>query len=459
MSMTGIVVIIAMLVMNAFFAAYELALASVSLGRLRIMSEQKRRGASAALAMKNRMEASLAVVQIGITLVGAIAAATGGAGADEFFSPWFQARLGVSAGLADVLAIATVVLPLSAVTIIAGELVPKSVAIRNSEWVCLGLSPVMRVFAYCVYPAMLAFEWGTKVLVRCFERRMPVDAGTPYEMGLAELQAQVRALRASRTIGADQERIMLGSSTLTKVKAEDVMVHAEDIVMLNADGSFEEHIVAIHLDAYTRFPVTESPGDPQRIIGYANIKDIFMLAKPSPETPGDPSIRRVFRPLTDVLPDTTIGQVFSLMMREHVHLVLVRDSAGSVRGIITLEDILEEIVGDIQDEFDRLPRRVVPSGQRWLVGGGATLGQLRAAIGDLPELAAAIPSSTFAAWLGAQAQKEMKGGDVIEVGGLRVLVRKVRRKAVMDAIVSVSPQETRSGGPDTAPPVHRDGLS
>ena len=90
------------------------------------------------------MEASLAVVQLGITLVGAIAAATGGAGALEMIAPWFE-RLGMAPGLAEFLAIALVVLPLSAVTIVCGELVPKVFALRNKEWVCLRLSPVMRL--------------------------------------------------------------------------------------------------------------------------------------------------------------------------------------------------------------------------------------------------------------------------------------------------------------------------
>jgi putative hemolysin len=435
MGLTEVAIITVMLVMNGFFAAYELALASASLGRLRILAERKEPGAAAALAMKNRMEASLAVVQIGITLVGAVAAATGGAGAAKSLVPWLQAGLGVSQEWADVLSIVLVVLPLSAITIIAGELVPKSVAIRHSEWVCLRLSPVMRVFALVVYPAMLACEWVTQALVRGFERAMPANAGTPYELGLAELQAQARALRASRIIGADQERIIMGSSALARVKAADILVPAEDIVMLNASGSLAEYFVAIHLDGYTRFPVTETPGDPQGIIGYVNIKDIFFLAQSSPEAS---SMRRILRPLMEVAPDATIGQVFSQMMREHVHLVSVRDSGGSIRGIITLEDILEEIVGDIQDEYDRLPRRIAPAGQGWIVGGAATLGQLNDATGSPPGLASVDPALTFAEWL-ALTTTGLKGGDVVNAGGLRILVRKIHRKRVMDAMVSIGP--------------------
>jgi putative hemolysin len=154
----------------------------------------------------------------------------------------------------------------------------------------------------------------------------------------------------------------------------------------------------------------------------------------------------VLRPLTDVAPGTPIGQVFSLMMREHVHLVSIREPGGLLLGILALEDILEEIVGDNQDEFDRLPRRVEPSGPRWIVGGGATLGQIRSAVGERPELAGTDPKMVFADWLRLQRPTEPKGGEMVSVGGLRILVRKTRRKKMMDAMVSVEPAPRSDAG-------------
>jgi putative hemolysin len=432
MGTTEIVIICGMLFFNGLFAAYELALASVSLGRLKMLAAQGRGGASAALAMKNRMEASLAVVQIGITLVGAIAAATGGAGADEHISPRLGEWLGVSPGVADFLSVALVVLPLSAVTIILGELVPKTLAIRNSEWVALRLSPMMRTFASVVYPAMVACEWTTKGLVRLFERGMPAEAGSSYEIGLAELRAQANALRTSRVIGAEQERIILGASTLSRVKVADILVPREDIVMLNADAALTEQLIVVHLEGYTRFPVTEAPGDTQRIIGYANQKEILFLAKTHPE---NPSLRQIVRPLAEVSPKDSIGHAFSRMMSEHVHLALVKDERGGVHGIITLEDILEEIVGDIQDEFDRLPRQVLQSGRYWVVGGGASMLQLREAVGSAALGAPADPDTRLADWLQAQAPRPLKGGDVVPIDGYSILIRKMRRGKLREGML------------------------
>jgi putative hemolysin len=116
----------------------------VTLARLDMLAGDRNAGAAAASYMKRNMEGSLAGIQLGITLVGAITAATGGAGAEEQLTPAFQAWLGVSPGMAEFLAIATVLVPLTFVTIIFGGLIPKVFALRNKEWVCLMLSPPMR---------------------------------------------------------------------------------------------------------------------------------------------------------------------------------------------------------------------------------------------------------------------------------------------------------------------------
>src|SRR5665213_3313852 len=119
MSATGWLIIPLMIGLNAIFAAYEIALASVSAARLQALADQQRRGARTALHMKQNMEASLAVIQLGITLVGAIAAATGGARAEELIAPSLQERFGLSHGAADVISVALIVIPLSALTLVA----------------------------------------------------------------------------------------------------------------------------------------------------------------------------------------------------------------------------------------------------------------------------------------------------------------------------------------------------
>ena len=432
MPLTETVVILVMLSLNAVFAAYELALASIGVAHLRELVDQKRSGAQAALRMKNRMEASLAVVQLGITLVGAIAAAVGGAGADGAIAPWLQNRFGLSESVAEFLALATVILPLSAITIIAGELVPKTLAIRNADWVCLKLSPVMRWFAFSVYPVVLGFEWITKQIVRLVQRRVDQGVLQPATPGMAELLAEAKTLRLSRVISAEQARVIEGAGRLSKATVQDILVPSGDIKMLFIDGSLTEHLVTVHLEAHTRFMVTEKPGDAQAIIGYVNVKDLFFLAKTHPT---NPNLREITRPLLAIAPLDKVGEALTRMMAEHVHLALVRDARGQVCGMITLEDVLEEVVGDIQDEFDRLPRSLTPAGRQWITGGGVPLSRLREVL-NRPHLGAGLPSETCVSeWLSAERQAPLRAGETLVVGGIRVLVRKVRRAKVMEALL------------------------
>ncbi len=433
MGLFEIAIITAMLVLNGLFAAYEIALASVNLGSLKLLADQKKRGARAAVAMKLKMEASLAVVQIGITLVGAIAAATGGAQAEEAIAPWLRDTLGLSERVSGLTAIAMVVLPLSAVTIVMGELVPKTAALRNREKVCLALSPLILALWYVFFPAVTLFEFLTKRIVSLFERNTEAAGQDQTSMGVRELRAYARALRTSRVIDDNQERIILGASDLTRIKVTDIVVPPEDIIMLDAGAPITDHFVTVHLEGYTRFPVTEIPGNPDAITGYVNLKDLIFLAKNHPDRP---DLREIVRPIMHFPPDATIGTAFAEMMRDHAHMALVRGGGGTVRGMLTLEDILEEVVGDIEDEYDRLPRYLTASGKQTVVSGGVTLSQLFTQIGRTDLLEKYPGDIHFSEWARLLQGKKPRGGDVITTDGLRILVRKVRRSHVLEAIVS-----------------------
>lgn len=431
MSLTVVLTIVSMLVLNALFAAYELALASARVDRLRLLAERKRPGAAIALRMKNRMEGSLAVVQLGITLVGAIAAATGGASMDDSLAPQLRQWTGFSPQVAEVLALILFVVPLSAITIVVGELIPKVLAIKNAEWVCLALSPLIWAFALVVYPAVLLFEWLTMTFVRLVESVMPskTDDGQSH---LHELQAQVNMLRASQVIGMQEERIILQASRLSAMKVADIMMPVEDIVMVIADASLSENLVIAHMDLHTRFPVTVKKGDPQAIIGYVTFKDMVLLAKTHP---GNPVIREIVRQLISVPEELSLSDALRRMTLEHHHLALVRDKAGVVVGMIAQEDIFEELVGDIQDEFDRLPRHISPAGHQLVVGGGVPIGQIRETLkradigGDLP------PNTTVNDWLNHDREEPLRGGDMVVVDRVWSQVRKVRRRRITEALL------------------------
>jgi len=424
-----------MVAFNSVFAAYEIALASITLSRLHALVGTKARGAAAALYMKENMEGSLAGVQLGITLVGAVAAATGGAGAEESIAPYFQQSFGVSSGVAEVLAIAAVVVPLIVVTIIFGELIPKVFALRNADWVCLRLSPSMRWFVFAVWPVVWALETTVTGLMSFGEKHLKgrLEASKSEASELHELRASVALARTSRLIGPQEERIILAAAALSHRPIREVMLPANFISMLDANVSLADTLIAAHLDMHTRFPVTERPGDPQGIIGYVNVKDIIAFMRLAPS---DPSVRGIMRAIPSLSAVNPVAASLERLIRERTHIALVRDDAGLVVGMVTLEDIIEELVGDIEDEFDSLPIHIVKAGAGWVVGGGVTPDKLRTATGlQLPSPAGDGSVRHLSDWVARNLSQPLRGGEVIERDGVRVAVRKVRRQMVQEAQV------------------------
>jgi len=398
-------------------------------------------GAVAALEMKEGIERSLAVVQLGITLVGLIAGATGGASASGELTPILEAW-GLGTSTANVLAILLVVVPLTALTIVIGELVPKLFALRNKEWVCLRLSPIMWWFSRCVWPLVWLLEASASGLMDFSERFWrPLAHGHSRSESaeLQELRAIASLARTSRLIGAREENIILGAARLSSRQLREIMLPAEHISMLNLADSISDSLIAAHLDMHTRFPVATKSSDPQTIVGYVTFKDIIAVLKNSPT---DPSLRSIMRGIPSLLEDLPISTALEQLMREHTHIALVRDSQQRVLGMITLEDIVEELIGDIQDEYDLLPVHVMKSGLGWVVGGG--LSPLR--FHDLTgiELAANhshVETHNLSGWIAERIGRTPTGGEEIIYEGYRITVRKVRRQRVLEAsIMPLSPK-------------------
>jgi len=430
-------VILFMLVLNAIFAAYEMALASISRARLAILLTDKKKGAADAVFMKDRMEASLAIIQLGITIVGVIAAATGGAGVYETFAPYLQNCWGISPTLSSVLVIALLVIPLTFVTIVFAELVPKMIALNNKEWVVLRLSPFMKVLSQIAHPVVSVIESTVKAVMSLLPRQSRSEAGARGQW-LHELKAAMSLARTMKLLGEREEKIVLAAAHLSTHLVRDIIIPAQDISMIYVGSSLADALIQAHLDMHTRFPVCMKENDPQSIEAYVNFKDIVAALRVNPS---DPTIRGISRPIKKVAEDTPLSQLLEVMIRERNHIVLVTSTQGTVLGMVTLEDIIEELVGEIEDEFDRLPAHVHTCGTScWIMGGGVPMSTVASTVGLTWEGTVGggrVP--TLAEWCAQQAGPALKGGEVIEADNLRVLPRKFRRKKVLEATVTVPP--------------------
>ncbi len=425
-------VIILMLVINAVFAAYEMALASIARIRLTVLVAQKKPGADEALFMKDRIEASLAVVQLGITFVGAIAAATGGIGATNLLQPQISQLLGLPVFLSEALALVLIVVPLSCLTIIFAELVPKTFALNNKEKVCLKLSPIMKIIWQALNPLIVSLE----KTVKFFSKMGGSSAKAGEGHGLYELRSAASMARTLRLIGAREEKMVISITELPSRAVSEIIIPASDISMIPMSFSLSDAFVRAHLDMHTRFPVSSEDNNPQSIVGYVNFKDILFALHVNPS---NPTLQGITRPIKSVNAGMMISLVLEEMMQESAHISLVRDEAGKILGMVTLEDLIEELVGEIKDEYDRLPNYVHPYFEGWVMGGGVPMNAVASATG-LPKLfTQELPgrAPTLAEWC-AKAKKDIKGGDIFEIDGLTITVRKLRRRQLAEAIVEIA---------------------
>jgi putative hemolysin len=214
----------------------------------------------------------------------------------------------------------------------------------------------------------------------------------------------------------------------------DIIIPAKDLSMIYVGSTLMEALVQAHMDMHTRFPVCTRQNDPQSVEGYLNFKDIIAAMRVNPK---DPSVKGISRPIQRVQEDMVLSQLLEMMIQQKTHIVLVTSKEGTILGMVTLEDVLEELVGEIEDEFDRLPSHVHACGEGWIMGGGVPMNTVAVTAGvQWPAKPDGGRAATLAEWSAQHAPPSFKGGEAFESDGLRVVARKFRRKKLMEALVS-----------------------
>lgn len=425
-----ILIIVLMLVINAVLAAYEMALASISRTKISVLSQEKQAGAEPSLFMKDHLEGSLAITQIGMTLVGAIAAALGGAWAEESFTPFLQHTWGVPSRMAHILSIACVVLPLSFVTIVFAELIPKTFALKNKERVLLSCSPYMRVLYTVLLPLVTVMEKIVRLFMRNTQEA-PTDPKTAKKAAFADLRTAAAIASSSRLFSQAEEKIVLASAQFCVRTIQEIQVPLAQVYFLSANDSIAETFLKAHLDMHTRFPVLEDAANPQTVIGYLNFKDIFSSTKTSS---AHTSTRSIVRPIIKLPEDTLISTALQQLMKAKQHICLVTDAA-KITGILTLEDIFEELVGEIEDEYDFSAAYIRPFGDSVIVSTAAKMADVFTALGQTlpPEGTAAL---TVAQWVAQKLGRTPTKNEKFSADGLILETRKFRRQKLVEALVT-----------------------
>ncbi len=328
--MITIVIVCICLLLNAILSCAEMAFVTIDDKSLRKKALAGDKNASYIEEMGRSPERILSVVQIGITLVGAISAAVSGAGAEENMAPWLMKMFSLSESLAETLSIVLIVAPLTILSVIIGELVPKSLAIRFSLPIILALAPALKVAEKILGPLVNPMEKATDFILRLIMKTSPntEDTGENEEISLKGLRNEYKEY-FHNLLDLDSKNV------------SSVMVPWEKVDRLQSTATPEEVSTLILKTRRTRIPVL----DANEVYGYLHSKEFVNLSQSGV---GDNWLSFV-RPIMSLEPDKKVLHALRTMQRKKAHFMIV-GTAERPFGIITLEDILEEVFGDFIDE-------------------------------------------------------------------------------------------------------------
>lgn len=329
--MDEVIIIIVCLILNALFAAYEMAFVSIPRSELRGLAKSGHADAKTLLSLRENPERTLSIIQIGITLVGAIAAAVGGAGAGETLEPYFIDKFAMQERVAEVLSVVLVVIPITYLSVVVGELVPKTLALRNPAKIVLSGAKALFIADRILSPFITALEWSTKKILKTFFHRSKIAPISDY----AAIEID--------TFSPVHQKFMLNMADIEKKKIKDILMPWGQVISVQKTSSIEEVTQTVISSGHTRLPVL----DGGHVCGVLHTKE-FIALKES----GEKNWQAIIRPVLTVQPADSAFGVMRLLQEKRNHMAMVVAPSGERLGLVTLEDILEEVVGDIFDEDD-----------------------------------------------------------------------------------------------------------
>jgi CBS domain containing-hemolysin-like protein len=353
----GIAAILALVAITGFFVASEFALVSVRKTRVEQLVSEGRRGAKQAKYAIEHLQEYIAAAQVGITMASLGLGALGEPVVAEALRPLLEAILPHDIveqfislhGIAIVIAFIVVTI----LEIVLGETVPKIVAIQHPDRTMLLIVVPLNVFVFLFKPLTWLINTSSNAVLRLFRLESRDEHANVYSV--EELEMLVVSSRQAGVLEKEEEAILRRVFDLSDLTARQVMVPRTEIIGVPIDASLPEVIETIEREKHSRFPVYQD--DLDDIVGTLHVKDVFLemahnLADQSHPADEGFSVRSLVREILKVPQSLSVNELLTQMRVSRVHIAVVIDEYGGTAGMVTLEDILEEIVGEVRDEFE-----------------------------------------------------------------------------------------------------------
>lgn len=423
-----------LILLNGLFAAAEIAVVATRKSRLKQLVEEGQERAKILLSFKEKPDRFLATIQIAITFVGVLASAIGGATiAIQVIKPAIERiPIGFISSSSEAISIGIVTVVITYFSLIFGELVPKSIALTYPERVGLRLSRLIefisRIFSFFV--DILTFS--TNLILRPLGRKTFTERAYITE---EEVRMLIREGGEQGIFEPTEQELIHSVFEFTDMSAKEVMVPSTQMVTVNLGMSVEEIKTIIAEEQFSRYPVIGKDLNDIRGILYA--KD-FLNAVAS----GEADIRKLIKPPFFIPETMKISNLLKEMQKRRVHMALVIDEYGGVSGLVTLEDLLEEIVGEIRDEYDIESPVIQLNEKTYIIDASISIRDLREDYGiEIPE---SPDYETLGGFLLTALQKIPKTGDVIEQEDKRIIISEMVGQRVSKVRLELSEDEDKS---------------
>jgi CBS domain containing-hemolysin-like protein len=448
--------VLALVAVNGFFAAAEFSLVAVRVSRVRQLVDKGVPSARVVQQLLTQLDRVVSGVQVGITLTSLGLGALGESTFAEIFRPMLDWLPGSRATiLAHSLALALAFALLTFLHVVIGELVPKTISLERAARASMVIA---RPFSWYLH----TFRWVIAALDGASRRVVSALGITPHAAGhtLAhsseELQIQIHQARERGLLAPGEERFMLGAMDLGQVRVREIMVPRPDVQALPVETAFDDVLALFATTQRSRLPVYQSSLD--HVLGFVHIKDMLWVLldrgrRAEARVPVPPfDLRRLLREVL-IVPESKLASELLIEMRaRRTSMAMVVDEFGSILGLLTLEDILEQLVGEIHDEFD-----VVDAPQ--IVGVGAEAAMIFDGSTGLRDLESqhniVLPEDPAYATLGGFVLAQLgfipSGGESFEYGGHRFTVVEMDRRRV----AGVKLQQIVPGGGPAVPAAER----
>src|SRR5215203_5929373 len=381
LALNGLMVVLALFLvaLNGLFVAAEFGFVKIRAAQVERLVQEKKATAGLVKVATRRLDAYLSVCQLGITISSLGLGWIGEPAFAHILEPILE-PLGIPQGSVHIIAFALAFGTITFLHVVFGELAPKSVAIANAEGTSLFVAPFMRFFYYLFLPGIYVFNGTANAVVRLFG--VPAASETEETHSEEEVRIIIEQSARQGILDPEEKDMLKAVFEMEERRAREVMISRPDVVSLPAGMPLAELFSITAEGKHTRYPVHEDDS-PERIVGAVHIRAV-MNAVAAKGLEASITARELVREVLVVPENRPIDEILKDLQKQEIQIAIVIDEWGSFEGLITIEDIIEEIVGEIRDEFDEEEEpmiRKLPDGS-YQIEGSASIGMVNEALGS-----------------------------------------------------------------------------